>query len=181
MLGSDPNCLSLGYFFIEKSWRNGRQHRKVTVLKNIDKHADSVLTMGTPELWHKRAREAAVEQRQLLITLATACLAIFFVTMTSDKALDLTTAQRVFARIGLLAMGTSIFSGVAAVFGDARRCYNLARQLQAETASEIELAEKFGSRYRAYFKTLTVCSWIQRATFLLGIATTVTYTLSLLK
>lgn len=137
--------------------------------------------MGAPELWHNRARAAAVEQRQLLVTLATACLAVFFVTLTSDRALDLTTGQRVLARIGLIVMGVSIFSGVTAVFCDARRCYNLARQLQAEVGKEFELAERFAARYQTYFRTLTMCSWLQRATFLIGIAATVTYTLKLLR
>lgn len=154
---------------------------KSAVLKNIDRHADSKLSMGTPELWHDRARKAAVEQRQLFVTLATACLAVFFVTLTSDKALALTMAQRIFARLGLLSMGLSVFAGVIAVFCDARRCYNLARQLQATSANEVALAKAFARRYQAYFLTLTVCSWIQRASFLAGIAATVAYTLKLVR
>ena len=146
-----------------------------------DRQADAKLSMGPPDLWHDRARAAAVEQRQLLITLATACLAVFFVTLTGDNAVKLALWQRVLARVGLLCMGISVFGGVIAVFGDARRCYNLARHLQAVSASEPDLAAIFQRHYDAYYRTLIFSNWIQRIAFLAGIASTVSYTLTLIK
>ncbi len=78
-------------------------------------------------------------------------------------------------------MGCSIFSGVIAVFADARRCYNLARQLQATAASEAALAATFQRRYRSYYRGHKFANWLQRIAFLLGIAATVTYTLTLVR
>jgi hypothetical protein len=146
---------------------------------NIDRQADSKLSLGSPDLWHNRARESALETRKLLITLATACLAVFFITLTGDNAGKLNFAQRAFARAGLLSMGISILFGVVANFCDARRCYNLARHIQAKAANETTLADAFHSRFVAYFRTLTICNWIQRLAFLTGIAATVIYTFSL--
>ncbi|HEV7514288.1 MAG TPA: hypothetical protein VGO27_21510, partial [Candidatus Acidoferrum sp.] len=88
-------------------------------------------------------------------------------------------SQRAFARVGLLAMGLSVLFGVVAIFCDARRCYNLARHIQASVANETTLADAFHSRYIAYFRSLTLCNWIQRLAFLTGIAATVIYTFSL--
>lgn len=145
---------------------------------NIDRQADSKLTLGSADLWHDRAREAAVEQRKLLTTLATASLAVFFITLTGDKGKLLTDYQRYTARFALLMMAVSIFFGVIAVFGDARRCYNLGRHIQASANGENTLADAFHGRYTAYFRLLTVSNWVQRGTFLAGVAGTVAYTLS---
>jgi hypothetical protein len=108
---------------------------------NIDRQADAKLTLGSADLWHDRARESAIEQRKLLTTLATACLAVFFVTLGSDKAKVLTSDQRNSAKFALVMMAVSIFFGVVAVFGDARRCYNLARHIQALAKNEGTLAD----------------------------------------
>jgi hypothetical protein len=145
---------------------------------NIDRQADLKLTLGSADLWHDRARSAAVEQRKLLTTLATACLAVFFVTLTGEKARFLTEYQRYTARLALVMMAVSVLFGVLAVFGDARRCYNLARHIQAIASSENTLADAFHTRFTAYFRLLTVSNWVQRGTFLAGIAGTVLYTLS---
>ena len=144
---------------------------------NIDRQADSKITLGEADLWHDRARESAVEVRKLLITLGTACVAVFFVTLTGERVAKLSFAQQCFARVGLIAMGVSIFCGVCAVFSDARRCYNLARHIQAKAASEGTLADAFHSRYVVYFRLLTFCNWIQRVAFLFGIIAMVVYTL----
>ncbi|MBI5683880.1 MAG: hypothetical protein HZC54_02245 [Verrucomicrobia bacterium] len=148
---------------------------------DIDREADAKLSLGAPEMWHDRARQAAIEQRQLLLTLSTACLAVFFVTLTGDNAVKLSLLQRIFARSGLLGMGVSIFAGVICVFADARRCYNLARHLQAESKSEDELATAFFARYQLYLRVYIFSYWVQRTAFLVAIAAAVVYTMTLVR
>ena len=150
------------------------------ITSKITTAARSRLGSATAEALHERARESALQQRQLLITLATACLAVFFVTITGVDAGKLDATQRIYARLGLIGMAFSVFGGVIALFSDARRNYNQARQIQASEKQEIKLSQAFRQRYLAWKAVLKVANWIQRICFLAGIIATVAYTLALL-
>jgi hypothetical protein len=138
------------------------------------------LPTARADVLHDRARESAVELRQLLITLSTACLAVFFVTLTGRDAITLSLGQRIAARLALLCMGGSVFAGVMAAFSDARRNYNLARRIQSEEAKADELAAGFNRRHRGYYRLLNISNWTQRLSFLAGIVATIAYTMSLI-
>ena len=117
-----------------------------------------------------------MKQRELLITLGTACLAVFFVTLTGTDASKFGATERMYARAGLVGMGLSVFGGVIALFADARRNYNQARHLQAEEKGEAALSSAFRSRYLRWKNVVKIGNWMQRICFLAGIAATVAYT-----
>jgi hypothetical protein len=148
----------------------------MTAPAKITTAAKTQLGSAKPETLHERAREAAMQQRQLLITLSTACLAVFFVTLTGTDASKFGATERMYARAGLAGMGLSVFGGVIALFADARRNYNQARHLQAEEKGQSALSAAFRTRYLRWKNVVKTGNWIQRICFLVGIAAIVAYT-----
>jgi hypothetical protein len=63
---------------------------------------------------HARSREAAAEQRKLLISLATGCLALYFVALTGKIEPALTWSQTITCMLSVIFMALSILAGVFA-------------------------------------------------------------------
>lgn len=82
---------------------------------------------------HNRAFESARETRQLLTTMATGSLGVFFLAMTSKDPIS--NPYEKFVLIwSTIAMAFTIFTGVYGAYADAQWSYYWAKQLECEDA-----------------------------------------------
>jgi hypothetical protein len=97
-------------------------------------------TQDFSDALHSRAREAASEQRKLLISLATGGVGVFFLALTTNTTPPLTYYQQVLVTASLGFLSAAIAAGLFAWHADALRNYYWA---QVEGGDQ----EKGGVRY----------------------------------
>jgi hypothetical protein len=91
---------------------------------------------GFPQILHDRARGAAEELHRLLISLSTAGVGVFFVSLTGKTEPQLTLVQRVSVLVALLTMAGAALSGIVSWYSDCRRNYFWASALMAKERAE---------------------------------------------
>jgi hypothetical protein len=120
---------------------------------------------------YARSHFAQAELLKLMVSLATGALAVFFLSVTGDRAVP-EGMQRIPALVALGSMGVAVFSGIFAWFSESRRQFFWS--LAKSTQDEARRKEYLGSRDRAYLRT-TVAMLLLVVSFSTGIAASVAY------
>ncbi len=126
---------------------------------------------GFPQAIHDRSRSAAEELHKLLLSLATGTLAVYFVALTATDS-ELTRAQKLAAGCALIAMATSVLSGMSGWYADARRNYYWASAMQAHEKSSRSRLYKARDRWLYAERRLAK---LLGASFAVGIISSVAY------
>ena len=129
-------------------------------------------TVQQLDLADKRARQAASQQRNQLITLATASLGIFFLSLTINVEPPLTQTQSVSVLASLSAMSLSVLAGLIAWYADGRRNYFWATAIQSGDGLRRKRLFALRSRWYIALRRAGFCQWVL---FMVGVGGAVTY------
>lgn len=89
-----------------------------------------------PQLLHNRAAESAKETRQMLTTMSTGSLAVFFLALTSNEH-PIKPDEKIVVLIALFLMAIAVFSGVYCAYSDAQWSYNWAKELEGNSCQKV--------------------------------------------
>ena len=93
-----------------------------------------------PQKLHDRAAESAKEMRQIVLALSSGALAVFFLALTTDKAVEppLRLSEKVILLFSLACMSLAVFASLWSAFVDAQWSYWWGRALEerAEDAQD---------------------------------------------
>jgi hypothetical protein len=121
------------------------------------------LSAPKPDVLDERAREAAVELRKLLTSLATGAIGIFFLSLAGPGSLPLRSQEdRIIVGLSLAFMGLTVAFGILGWHADGRRNYKWARELEGRS-------ELHGQRM-VWQGIVTITGKLIRLTFPVGVA-----------
>jgi hypothetical protein len=121
---------------------------------------------------HARSREAAAEQRKLIISLATGCLAVYFLALTSKIEPELTKPQTLICFASVIMMTLSVFAGIYAWHADAQRNYYWAK---VEEGKQESGGPEFDTLAKMWKGRLYICGYTRNIFFIVGILTSTVY------
>lgn len=134
--------------------------------KADSKHKQTKEQLNLAEILHDRAREASSQHRNLLVSLSTGCLAVFFVTLTTKIDPPLTNTQSLTLLISLSAMSLAIIVGLLSWYSDGRRNYFWASGIQSD---EGERRKRLFKQRNNWYKMMQLSNIFQRSLFIIGI------------
>ena len=119
-----------------------------------------------PEVLHGRAREASLELRKLIITLATAILGFSFILITADQS-KINNISKYFLFMSLVTMSLTVLFGLLQIYADGKRNYYRAKWLQVK--DDIVVKREMYNFYDKWKFRLSTVKIISRVTFTLGL------------
>ena len=127
---------------------------------------------GFAQILHNRARQASEEIHKLLLSFSAAMLALYFLALTANKDIALTTVQKLLCMCGVMTMGTAIFIGIIGLYCDTKRNYFWACSMQAEKKTE---KETFYNQYEQWLKYQRLCRPMLFVCFSSGVLISIAY------
>ena len=120
-------------------------------------------TLDFADTLHARAREAASEQRKLLISLSTGGVGVFFFSLTSTISPPISELQKYFISASLVFLASAILSGLYAWHADALRNYYWAQVEageQKKDGTEYDYLAGLWKRRLQWSTTILISSFI---------------------
>jgi hypothetical protein len=135
-----------------------------------DKHETAQREALTPERFYDRSRASAFDLLKHLVTLSTAGVAAFFVTVSTTATPPLTGDERHTLTVALCLFVLAVFSGIAGWGADAWFYQCWARHLEGQRdAARAKVLRNWAHGIRK------VCIWCLGLLFLLGIIASAIY------
>ncbi|WGL16664.1 hypothetical protein PVT68_18170 [Microbulbifer bruguierae] len=128
--------------------------------------------VGFPQILHDRSRAVGQDLQKLLVSLSTAVLAVFFVTLTTKVEPPLNAYQKLVMLVSLSSMAFAVFAGVIDMYADSRRNFFWASALQAVDKTRRSAFYKHRDRW---LKIERYCAWALTIGFFVGILAALAY------